>query len=495
MVRLSRVCLVLILTQALVACSSAVTDDIVFAVATAPKILDPRLASDAASERVNALLYDHLVRLDDAGKPQPGMADWEQLDPQRYRITLRPTRASFWEGGQPTAKDVAATYLSVLDKRLGSPHTGALAHIERIEVHDSDTLDFVLSRPDPFFASRLTLGITPADAVALNELAVRPRGSGEFKLIERRDDNGLILERRHDGQRLVFEPVSDPTMRTLKLLRGEAHLLQNDLPAELYGYLDRQPELVLSASPGTTFTYIGFNLADPVLADRNVRLAIAHAIDRDAIIRHLFGGYAQKAESVLRPEHWAGVADLTPHVYDPALARSYLSKVGYGPERPLELSYKTSTDPLRLRIAHVFQSQLAEIGIWLNIASYDWGTYFGDIKAGRFQIYSLSWVGVNTPDILRYAFHSASSPPGGANRGAYRSSHVDVLLDRAERQPPFEARIDYIDAQRQIHHDLVYVPLWYESNVVASRGVSGYSPGHDGNYLALAGTDMGHETR
>jgi peptide/nickel transport system substrate-binding protein len=216
-----------------------------------------------------------------------------------------------------------------------------------------------------------------------------------------------------------------------------------------------------------------------------VRAAIAHALDRDAIIQHLFGGRADKAESVLRPGHWAGVDDLAPHVYDPRRARKYLRAAGFGEHKPLVLSYKTSTDPFRLRIAHVFQSELAKVGIELKIASYDWGTFFGDIKAGNFQLYSLAWVGVNTPDILRYAFHSQSLPPGGANRGHYRSTRTDRLIEKADRAEPGAAARLYAEIQRQVHHDLVYVPLWYESNVAATRGVRGYTPNLDGSYIAL----------
>ena len=166
--------------------------------------------------------------------------------------------------------------------------------------------------------------------------------------MEWRADGGLLLKRRADGQQVALIPVADPTMRALKLLRGEAHLLQNDLPVRVIRLISQTaPELRLQEHPGTTFAYIGFNLADPVLSDVRVRTAIAHAIDRDAIIRHLFGGRAQTAESVLRPEHWAGMGGLTPYRYDPELAREYLRRAGYGVHKPLVISYKTSTDPFR----------------------------------------------------------------------------------------------------------------------------------------------------
>ena len=481
MVRLVFVCLLALLAG----CERSDPDTLVFAVATAPSVLDPRLAGDAASERINALLYDRLVRLDRQGRPQPGMANWKRLSPRHYRVTLLPDRAAFWNGSLPGPDDVIGTYSSVLDGRRGSPHAGALAHIASITAAGEDAVDFHLSRPDPTFPSRLTLGIVPASAAGSTELARQPHGSGSFEFVSWRDDGGLLLRRRGDAQLVAIAPVADPTMRVLKLLRGEAQLLQNDLPAELYAYLMAQPDIQVARSPGTTFAYLGFNLGDPVLANRDVRAAIAHAIDRQAIIRHLFGGLAEEAGAILRPDHWAGAPALRGFAYDPSLSRRYLARAGYNRERPLELSYKTSTDPFRLRIAHVFQHQMAAVGIRLKISSYDWGTFFGDIKAGRFQLYSLAWVGVNTPDILRYAFHSQSRPPGGANRGRYDSERFDRLIDAAEQAQEAAAQGLYVAAQQLIHDDIVYVPLWYEANVAASHDAAGYTPGHDGNYLAL----------
>ncbi len=477
----------------LTACSSSETPEIVFAMATAPGVLDPRLASDAASERVNALLYGRLVELDDQGSPKPSMARWRRLAPRHYRVTLLPQRAAFWDGRKPDASDVVATYASLLQPALGSPHAGALGHILQVSAHSDTEVDFVLARRDPEFPARLTIGIAPKDRLADGGLARKPMGSGPFSFAGWRADGGLMLERRVDRQLFALVPVADPTMRTLKLLRGEADMLQNDLPSELFAYLDQRPGLQLREHPGTTFAYIGFNLADPVLADHRVRAAVAHAIDRAAIIRHLFAGRAQTAESVLRPEHWAGTDELIPYAYAPELARDYLRSAGYGETKPLRLSYKTSTDPFRLRIAHVFQSQLADVGIELKISSYDWGTFFGDIKAGRFQMYSLAWVGVNTPDVLRYAFHSDSKPPAGANRGQYVSAAVDALIEEAERSDPIDAAPMYAEIQRRIHDELVYVPLWYESNIVVSRGLSGYEPRLDGGYLALNTVKVNHE--
>jgi peptide/nickel transport system substrate-binding protein len=483
---------VLLVCLLVVGCEAPADDELVFAVQTAPRVLDPRLAADAASERVNALLYASLARLDSRGRAQPEMGRWTRISPRHYRVQLLPERLPFADGSLPMAADVVATYQSILSPGLGSPHASAFKHLDAVVAVTDTSVDFLLTRDDPQFPSRLTIGVLPAAHAASERPVESGVGSGTFSLLARAVDGGLLIERRRDGQRVRIQPTPDPTMRVLKLLRGEAQLLQNDLPAELFSFLDGVEQIELREVPGITFAYLGFNLSDPLLRQRELRQAIAHAIDRESIIRHLFDGRAVPAAAVLRPDHWAGAPGLDGFAFDPDRARSLLAGMGVSPERPLRLSYKTSTDPFRLRIAHVLQQQLADVGIDLRIQSYDWGTFFGDIKAGRFQLYSLAWVGVNTPDILRYAFHSGSLPPGGANRGGYRSAAVDRLIEQAERLPPAAAAPLYRAAQQRIRDDLVYVPLWYESNVAVSRGSAGFKPASDGNYLALNTIEVRH---
>lgn len=454
-------------------------DTLVFGIASAPASLNPILATDAASERINALLYAPLVELDQQGRPRPGLVSWEALDARHYRLRLADDVADFVDGARPTLADVRASLLAAV-REPASPHAATLGHVAEVTM-DAGSLLVSLSRPDPRFVEKLHVGLVPA-ARPLHQLDRQPLGNGSFRFLERDSEGNLLLQRRRDGLRVRFEVVPDPTMRALKLIRGELHLLQNDLPYELYPRLLQHPGVELQAGSGTTFTYLGFNLADPLLADRRVREAIAHAIDRDAIVRHLFQGQADSADSLLHPTHWAAAHDLPGYAFDVARARELLAQAGYSPARPLRLIFKTSTDPFRLRIAAVLQAQLAAVGIELTIHSHEWGTFFGDIKAGRFQLYSLSWVGIRSPDIFRYAFHSESLPPNGANRGRYRSPAVDAWIQQAEALPAEQGAALYREVQRQLHHDLVYAPLWHERNLLLARGVSGARPLPNGAY-------------
>ena len=276
-------------------------------------------------------------------------------------------------------------------------------------------------------------------------------------------------------------------MRVLKLLRGEIDLLQNDLPRELVQYLENRPGVQVRHRAGSNFSYLGFNLQDKALADLRVRRAIAYGLNRKAIVHYMFGGETRLANGLLPPEHWAGNPHLSGYTYDPGRARALLAQAGYGPAHPLHLVYKTTSDPFRVRIATILQQQLAQIGIDVSLVSFDWATFYADIKAGRFQLYSLSWVGIKSPDIFRYVFHSDAVPPTGANRGRYRDAETDRLIEQADQTQDLEQRARlYRQLQAHLLETLPYVPLWYEEHFYAARAaIRGYTLSADGNYDAL----------
>jgi peptide/nickel transport system substrate-binding protein len=293
---------------------------------------------------------------------------------------------------------------------------------------------------------------------------------------------------------LEFVTVKDPNVRVMKLLRGEIQMLQNDLSPELVRFLEQrgraggsEGSIRVETRPGVNFSYLGFNLADPMTGGLTVRQALAHAIDRESLVRHLFQGRARLAESLFPPGHWAGHPGLAPYPFDPERARRLLASLGYTDGRPLTLTLKTTSDPFRVRLATAIQAQAAEAGIRLQVRSHDWGTFFGDVKAGRFQLFLLTWVGIRLPDIFRYAFHSDSVPPAGANRGRYRSPEADRLIETARAEPELSAQaLTYRALAERLHQDLPCLGLWYEDQILAARGeVQGYPLAADGNYDGL----------
>lgn len=458
----------------LAGCHASSTQQVlVFAVAQAPITLDPRYAADAASERVNRLLYQRLVEFDAASHEVPGLADWEKIDDQHYRFHLKPQLVAFHHGKPLTANDVKATYDSLLTLP-DSPHVAEFKHIQRIQTPDANTIEFTLSHADTHFPARLIMGILPADLIAAgHDFAHQPVGNGRFKF--KSWSQALVLERQRDGLQVCFNEIKDPNVRVLKLKRGEADLLQGDLPPELVKYLQSQPGVRVQSGVGGNYSYLGINTQADFLNHPNVRLAIAYAIDTDAIIHKVMVPHTRQANAILPPEHYAGNATLQPYRYNPALARQLLQSAGI--KLPLTLIYKTSTDAQRVRLATILQAQMREAGIDLHIKSLDWGTFFADVQHGNFQLYGLTWVGIKTPEIYSKAFGSANVPPTGFNRGHYRDSTLDHML----------AQEDWPAVTQRIHAQLPYIPLWYEGQFAAYRTtVQSYQPMPDGNWDGLS---------
>lgn len=466
-------------TQSEEVSAASSTKPIRFAIAQAPLNLDPRYATDAASERINRLLYRSLVNFDAQSKPVPQLASWQRVSPTQYRFTLIEKEFQKFHHGKPlTAHDVAATYASFAQMK-NSPHSAEFSNIDSIKVRDAASLDFHLKMPDPQFAAKLIIGILPSDLIAAgHDFSHQPVGSGPLKFFAW--DNTLTLQRIADGQLITLSEVRDPTVRVLKLIRGEADILQGDLPPELVKYLQTQDRIKVATSVGSNFSYLGLNLQDPALKNLLVRQAIAHAIDRQAIIKQVLVPGSREAAAILPPEHYTNQSSYVANDYDPALAKALLQKAGI--QLPLKLVYKTSTDAQRVRLATIMQAQMREAGIALEIRSLDWGTFFEEVKQGNFQLFGLTWVGIKTPEIYAKAFGSDQLPPRGFNRGKFIDPELDSLIQTAMLQSDEENKA-WQAVTQHIHAQLPYIPLWYEGQFVAMRNdIQAYAPKADGNW-------------
>lgn len=468
----------------LAACGKSGDDAIRIGIPTAPLTLDPRYATDAMSARLSRLLHASLVEFDANAQPLPGLAEWRRVALLSYEFTLRQD-ARFSDGRAVGAEDVVATYRAVLDPAMSSPLREALRNIVAVRAVDSHTVAFALRSPDAMFPATLGLGIMAAE----DARAARDHwhlASGPFSRVAWRDHGDLRLRRRADGVLVDVVVVKDATVRALKLIAGEIDIAQGNLPPETIAWLAARRDLRVIEHAGTTMSYLGFNLGDAALADRRVRQAVSHAIDRAAIVHYVFRDLAEGAAGLLPPGHWASAADLAVPSYDPALARRLLRAAGYG-ERRLRLHYKTSADAFRVRLATLLKAQLAEVGIDLEIDSLDFGTFYADIGAGRFQLYGLSWVGLKLPDIYRQAFHSSARPPAGLNRGHYAEPELDALIEAAEAEGDAgRRRALYQAIARRLLYDAAYVPLWFETQTAVLRDdIGAYAIDADGSFDGL----------
>ena len=491
---------------ALTACPSSPPSDsrqlLRVALETAPQRLDPRYAVDAASHRVMQLVYNGLVRLDAQAKIVPDAAQsWETPDAVTYVFHLR--RDVTWHDGKPlTAADVHYTFASVLDEKNKSPHRASFDKIQAMDVIDDHTIRFALSEPFAPFLTNMTLGLTPKprEGEAERDLDAHPMGTGPFQF-ERLEPDVAVHLQAYDGyfegrpkvDGVVLRILPDAMVRLFELQKGNIDLVQNALPPDLIEPLRRDGQFEVMQAPGTNFTYLGFNCQDDILKHVKVRQALAYAIDRQALIQHVLSGLGTLADGILPAGHWAYEANVPRYGYDPKRAAQLLDEAGFadpdgeGPQSRFQLTYKTSQNEEGRRIAEVIQEQLRQVGVAIDIRSFEWGAFFGDIRAGNFQLYALTWVGVTEPDIFHYVLHSQSTPPVGANRGRYVNTELDALLDAGRRATSQEARrAAYSQAQALIATELPYAPLWHRTNVAVLRATfRGYQLTPSGDFRVI----------
>ena len=467
----------------LTACSTRPVESnvITLAVLSSPNSLDPRIGSDETSQRAHQLIYDNLLALDDQLKLVGGLASsWEQIDPLTYVVHLR-QGVRFHDGHELTADDVVYTFGCFIDPAFVSPRKGAYRTLDRVEAIDRLAVRFVLKEPFGSFPIQLVMPVVPKGAGP--ELRDHPVGTGPYRFVDFAVDDHLSLAAFPDYFRgkptndgVVLKVVPDEIMRALELRKGTVDMVVNDLSPDVIHQLESERSVTIAESPGTDYAYVGVNMRDPVLKDKRVRHALGYAIDRQAIVDHLRRGLARPAIGILPPASWAFDEGVFQFTHDPAKAQALLDDAGYkdpdgdGPEPRLRLSLKVSTNEFIRLQAAVIQQDLKQVGIELDVRSYEFATLYADVLKGNFQLFTLQWVGVSDPDMLRRVFHSKQMPPNGFNRGYYENAAVDRLIDAAMAATTDDDRRRlYGEAQRVVAEDAPYISLWYKTNVAVSR--------------------------
>ena len=468
-----------------------------------PTRLDPRFAMDAYSSRVGSLVFASLVMPGRNGDYAPYLARaWDAPDPKTWRFRLR-DGFLFHDGSPVRAEDVVATYDALMDSALASPKRSMLARVASIEAPAPDEIVFHLREPDAAFLEAATVAVLPARLAHAAPLAPSDLvGAGPYRMTEYAENRMIRLE---GFQRFAlgapslaaveFRIVPDSLMRALELRHGTVDFVQNALDPDTVEWIaTHADDLRVERGASNSFQYLGMNLEHPPLTDVRVRRAIAYAIDRESIVRHLLKGQAEVADGLLPPHHWAHTSRVRSYGFDPERARRLLDRAGLadpdgpGPQPRLTLSYKTTTDELARRSAEAIAEQLAAVGIHLDILTYEWGTFFADVQRGSFHLYSLKWIGISDPDIYRQILHSRMIPPEGNNRGRYRSRRMDRLMERGvsviDRS---ERRRVYARVQRVSARALPFIPLWWPQTVVVStRRLEGFTPHPAGDLFELS---------
>ncbi len=459
--------------------------------------LDPRFAVSSNDIKLSRLLAPGLTSINRPSlEPRPELAESiEQLDERTWEVVIR-ADARFSNGDPVTARDVAYSYQSVLDPNVGSLYRASFSdRFERVEVIDARRARFHLKKPLATFLSDLDFGIVSATAGQTSEhrfpdgLIV---GAGPYRVVSIASERLLFAHNPHyygtapATPNVEIRTVRDANARALMLVGGSADLAQNALRLDLVDAVAERSRVKVEGGPSAILTYVMMQGEDPAFRDVRVRRAIAHAIDREQILAAKLGGRAVLATGLLPPSHWAYEADVARYPYDPARAQALLDEAGFpdpdgpGGEPRMRLQYKTSADQFRLAVARILASQLAAVGIEVDVRAYEFGTFLADIKQGNFQLASMQTAAIGDPDYYFAYFHSSRIPtaehPHTTNRWRYSDARVDALTEAGRSTSERAQRLEiYREVQQILARDVPIVPLWHEDNIaVMNVDVTGY---------------------
>lgn len=253
--------------------------------------------------------------------------------------------------------------------------------------------------------------------------------------------------------------------------------------------------------PGLVYEHIDLMLDNPILADRRLRQALLHGIDRDAISERLFAGRNPVADGNVSPLDWVYSEAIPTYPYDPERADALLEEAGWTREGGSGIRRNAAGEPLRLEIMttagdrtrelvqQVIQSQLRDIGVELTIRNEPARVFFGQTVSQRRFTGLAMFAWFSSPEsVPRTTLHCEQIPTeenswGGQNYTGYCSPEMDALIDRIEVELDREARAElWVELQRLYATDLPVLPLyWRAQPFVLPPWLEGLRPtGHMG---------------
>ncbi|MFP1979932.1 glutathione ABC transporter substrate-binding protein GsiB [Lonsdalea quercina] len=468
--------------------------DAVIAVASNFTTLDPYDANDTLSQTVAKSFYQGLFGFDKEMKLTNVLAESYQASPDGkvYTIKLRPG-VKFHDGSDFNAEAVKVNFDRASNPDNHLKRYNLFKSIASTEVVDPLTVKITLKTPFSAFVNNLAhpaaVIISPAALKQYGkEIGFHPVGTGPYRF-ETWNQTDFVKVEKFAGywqsglpklDSITWRPIVDNNTRAALLQTGEAQFAY-PIPFEQAKLLEKDKDISLVASPSILHRYISFNVTQKPFDNPKVRQAINYAINKDALIKVAFSGYAVPSEGPL-PAGIDYAVQYKPWPYDPAKARELLKEAGYpnGFTTTLWSSHNHSTAQ---KVLQFTQQQLAQVGIKVQVTAMDAGQRAAEVegkgvKESGVRMFYTGW-SASTGEAdwaLSPLFSTAAWPPAQFNTAFYSNPAVDADLtnalkttDRAEKQKL------YADAQDKIWADAPWAFLVTEKLVSAnSKKLTGF---------------------
>ena len=469
------------------------------------RVLIPFLADDVTSSSICSLVYNGLTKVDKDLNVVADLAERWEVSEDSLEIVFYLRRGVTWHDGKPfTARDVEFTYKTILDPATACPYVSSYSYIKDIDVIDENTVKFIYEKPYAPALLKLGMGIIPEHLFEKGEdlrkspYARKPIGTGPYRFVEWKSGEHIILEANEDYfvhapylKRYVYRIIPDQSVQFLELVTGGIDsmelnpyqfLYRSDTPefrkrVEKYRYLSQ------------SYTFIGYNLKDPILRDKRVRQALSYAINEKEIIDSVLLGQGEPTTGPFMKDSPYYDDSARKYEYDTMKAAMLLREAGWA---DIDGSGKLSKNGKELRIviatnqgsqvredvATVIQSQWAKLGIMTEIQVVAWSAFLDQfIDKKNFQAVILGWTVPADPDIFA-VWHSSSAGEGGLNFISFSNEHLDRLIEKGRSEFSLSVRQEiYREAHRIIAEEAPYTFLFtpYSLPAVNSR-IKGIEP-------------------
>lgn len=471
-------CLTLLSTVAI----ASDKDTLIVAQGAEAKTMDPIASNDIPSYRIMVNIYDTLFQRDQKGNLVPALANsWEQVDPLTLMIHLK-KGIKFHNGNDFKANDVVFS----LNRAKEAPTLMSFfGDIDKVEAIDDYTVKITTKHPfGPLinFLSHKGSSILDEETVEVagKDYALHPVGTGPYEFVSWKYGDKVVLKANPNyfagkpvTENIVFRTITEPTNRIIALETKEVDIAYEIDPIDLQ-FIKNNSDLVLMEQPALSINYLGFNTKKEPLNNKEVRKAIAYAINIPSLIDAVYLGSATPANSIVPPGVPGYNANAKRYEQNINMAKELLTKAGYPNGFKIKITLNDSGT--RKNIAVILQDQLKQIGIDVEVEIIEWGAYLDKLSRGEQELYLLGWTTPPECDAAVYSLLHTKHHGSGGNRSFFSNPKVDELLDLARRSTNQEERNKYyFEIQDIVQNELpVFVLANPYDNVGLQKDIKGF---------------------
>ena len=406
-------------------------------------------AANRETTMAGGLIFSNFFTRDEKGDRVPDLATALDSSPDglTWRLTLRPG-LKFSNGAPYTARDVAHHFQRILDPSKNQAFAAAIGSLREAAAIDDLTVEFRLAYPWAAFPSIFAVDnflawVMPKEHEegAGPDLNRRPIGAGHYVMTEWKQDDSITFEKNphywnpkaQHLDKIVIRFLPDATARFTAVKTGDIDIYYEPLGKQVIEARDDRTLKVLQYI-GTGASTVNINTAAPPLDDVRVRLALAHALDRNVELKVAFAGVGELAQSFWGTGSEWNCPDVGYPEYNPDKARALLAEYG----KPVKIALQAQPVPTMAVPAQLYQSFWQKVGIETEIRTIQGGpAYINPVLRGDYQMAMWEVVDVPDPDFQVYqAFFSKS----GGNLTRINDPKLDEAIQTGRRSLDVEVR-------------------------------------------------------